>query len=252
MKKSDLQEFIGKWYLGGMLSASEKSFFPTPITVTNNKAKVTLRSADKSVLVDVDSNLEMEDGEFIIGDTKEFLTILSAFGDTLNVKAKKLHQDYFNMLELSDSDIHAKFALADPLQIENRPQLKSIPDTDVEIKINKAFVDKFIKARKAIPSATVFAVLPDSFGKKVEFIVNHSQNQNVNSITVPVTGDVIITNEFEPMYFDCNYVSAILQENTGYRFATLAVSTQQMMVITFVGEDYEAKYYLKALVYEGA
>lgn len=251
MKKSDLQEFIGKWHLNGILASADKSFFPIPVTVEDNKAKVIIRSADKSVLVDVDSNLEMQSGEFIIGDTKEFLTIISAFGDNIEITPKKMHQNYFNMLELSDNDIHAKFALADPLQIESRPQLNFVPEIDAEIPITKAFTDKFIKARKAIPSAAIFAVIPDTLTKKVDFVINFSENQNINSITVPVP-NIEVSNEFEPLIFDCNYVAAILQENTEYRTATISVSSQQMMIIKFSGEDYDANYYLKALVYEGS
>ena len=73
MRKENLQEFIQKYYLGGTLTKeSGQDWLPVPITVENNIAKVSIRSGDKSVLAVVDYNLELPDGELVIGNTKQF------------------------------------------------------------------------------------------------------------------------------------------------------------------------------------
>jgi hypothetical protein len=246
MKKQDLQEFIQKYYLGGTLTKeSGQDWLPVPISVENNIAKVSIRSGDKSVLAVVDCNLELPDGEFVIGNTKQFLSILGAFGSTVDVKLKKVGQDYVNVLTFSDNQIDATVALADPAQVEERFQLKASPTVDVEFPLKKDFIQSFVKARKALSDAAMFAVIPNNFDNSVDFVVNYNPKSNVNNIKVK-SENCIVNEEFEPLYFSCSNVVAILAENPDYREAKMTFSSQGLMTIEFQGEDFEAKYYLKS------
>ena len=247
MKKEDLQEFIQKYYLGGTLTKESRDgdWLPVPITVENNVAKISIRSGDKSVLAVVDYNLELPDGEFVIGNTKQFLSILGAFGQDIEVKLKKVGRDYVNVLTFSDNQIDATVALADPAQVEERFQLKASPNVDVEFLLKKDFVQNFVKARRSLSDAVMFAVIPNNFDNSVDFVINYNPKSNVNNIKVK-SGNCIVNEEFDPMYFSCSNVVAILAENTEYREAKMTVSSQGLMTIEFKGEDYEAKYYLKS------
>ena len=246
MKKADLQEFIQKYYLGGTLTKeSGQDWLPVPIAVENNIAKVSIRSGDKSVLAVVDYNLELPDGEFVIGNTKQFLSILGAFGQDVEVKLKKVGQSYVNVLTVSDNQIDATVALADPAQVDERFQLKASPTVDVEFPLKKDFVQSFVKARKALSDATMFAVIPNNFDNSVDFVVNYNPKSNVNNIKVK-SENCTVTEEFEPLYFSCSNVVAILSENPEYREAKMTFSSQGLMTIEFQGEDFEAKYYLKS------
>jgi hypothetical protein len=246
MKKENLVEFIQKYYLGGTLTKdSSNDWNPVPINVENGTAKVTVRSTDKSVLAVIDQDLELPDGEFVVGNTKQFLSMLSAFGTDINLEFQKVKQDYVNVLKLSDSDISATFALADPQQIEERASLKGLPEMHINFTLKKDFVQNFSKAKKALSDAPMFAVIPNNFDNTAEFIVNYEPGKNVNSIKVLVT-DVEIIEEFSPLYFSCNNFVAILTENTDYREASISISLQGVMAVKFTGEDYTANYYLKS------
>ena len=246
MKKENLQQFIQKYYLGGTLTKeSGQDWLPVPITVENNIAKVSIRSGDKSVLAVVDYNLELPDGEFVIGNTKQFLSMLGAFGQDIEVQLKKSGQQYVNVLALSDNVIDASVALADPDQVEERFQLKASPDIDVEFSLKREFIQSFVKSRKALASSNMFAVIPFSLDKTVDFVINYNPKSNVDNIKVRAE-NCTIHNDMEPLYFSCSNVVAIFAENPEYREAKMTFSTQGLMTIEFKGEDYEAKYYLKA------
>jgi hypothetical protein len=246
MRKENLQEFIQKYYLGGTLTKeSGQDWLPVPITVENNIAKVSIRSGDKSVLAVVDYNLELPDGELVIGNTKQFLSILGAFGQDIEVQLRKVGQNYVNVLTIIDPQINATVALADPSQVDERFELKATPTVDAEFTLKKEFVSSFVKARKALSDATMFAVLPNVYDKTVEFIVNYNPKSNVNNIRVQ-TDNCTVNTDFDPLYFSCSNVVAILAENPQYLEAKMTFSTQGLMTIEFKGEDYEAKYYLKS------
>lgn len=248
MKKTDFQEFINKYYLGGILN-SDNTYLPVPINIENKIAKVILRSTDKTTLVSIDMNLDIPDGEIIIGDTAELLSILNAFGSDIEVKPKQIQQKYFNQLHIADNDISAKVALADPIGVTERAQLKGTPESDCTIKLNKDFVEKFLKAKRALNKSTIFAVIPNTFANKLDFVINYSQDQNVNSITVPFE-NVEIKTDFEPLFFNLSTFAAILSENTEYREAVIEFSNVGMVVFKFKGEDYDCLYAMKSLIYE--
>lgn len=249
MRKSDLNDFINKYYLGGILN-SDGSYFPIPIQIQDKVAKVILKSTDGSTLVSVDMNMDIPDSEIIISDTPELLAVLNAFEDEIEVQPKKVQQKYYNQLQITDSVINAKFALADPVGVIDRPQLKGTPESDCIIQLNKEFVDKFLKAKRALNKSTVFAIIPDKYTNQLDFVINYSQDHNVNSITVPFTTNVEFKNDFEPLFFNVNTFAAILNENTEYRNATIEISSIGMMVLKFKGEDYDCIYALKSLIYE--
>lgn len=247
MKKQDLVDLIQKYYLGGTLTKESRDgdWLSVPISIDTNNAAVSIRSGDKSVLTVIDYNLDLPDGEFVIGNTKQFLSVLNAFGPDVDIKLKMVGQNYVNVLTISDGQMDATIALADPSQVEERYQLKANPTVDVELPLKKDFVTNFIKARKALPDATMFAVFPNELDNSVDFTVNYNPKSNVNNIKVKAE-NAKITTEFDPLYFSCSNVVAILSENSEYREAKMTFSSQGLMTIEFFGEDYTAKYYLKS------
>ncbi len=248
MRKSDFQEFINKYYLGG-ISNLDGTFFPVPIQIQDKVANVILKLSDGSTLISVDMNMDIPDGEIIISDTPELSAVLNAFGPDIEVQPKKVQQYYFNQLHITDNEISAKFALADPVGVTERAKIKGIPQSDCSFKLTKDFTDKFLKAKRALTKSTIFAVIPDTFKNKLDFIINYSQDQNVNSITVPCE-NVEIKTDFEPLFFNVNVFAAILSANTEYREATVDFSGNGFAVLKFKGEDYDSLYMMVSLKYE--
>lgn len=247
MKKENLQDFIQKFYLNGVLTKDLSSdWVPVPIQITNTIALVSIKSGDKSTLSVIDYNLDLPDGEFVIGNVKQFLSILSAMDQDITVELKQEGSvSYTNVLKLKDKDLDATIALADPLQIEERHSLKSEPQFEVSFKLTKTFIDKFVKAKKAIPDASIFAVIPSELTNEVDLIVNYDIQNNVNNIKITVQ-DVEVATEFDPLYFNCNNFAAILNENSDFREANLSFSEAGLLKIHVKGEEYEANYYMQS------
>lgn len=246
MKKQNLVDFISRFYLQGNLTKdSSGDWYPVVINVESGIAKVSVRTSDLAVLCQVDQNVEMPDGEFVVGNIKQLISMLGAFGTDVNLELKKVRQDYFNVMMLKDPSLEATIALADPVTVEDRPSLKSTPPTELTFDLKKTFIEKFVKAKKALNDAQYFAVFPDSMNSSVDFIVNYNQDQNTNNIKVNQT-EVKLTDEFDPIFFNCNNFTAILQENSDFLTATISVSSKGLMIVSFKGEDWEGNYYLKS------
>lgn len=246
MKKENIIDFINRFYLQGVLTKdSSGDWYPVEIVVQDNVAKVSVKTSDTSVLCVVDQNLELPDGTFVLGNVKQFLSMVQAFGTELNLELKMDRQSYNNIMRLKDDNLEATVALADPQVIENRPNLNKTPDPDLTFTLKKDFIERFIKAKKALNDSKYFAVFPDNMTNTVDFIVNYSQDQNTNNIKV-TNKEVEIINEFEPLFFDANNFTAILQENSDFRTGQVSVSSKGLMAMNFKGEDWESNYYLKA------
>lgn len=246
MKKENLVEFINRFYLQGNLTKdSSGDWFPVKFKTNGKVTQVLIKTSDKSVLIDVDANLDLPDGEFIIGNVKQLLSVLGAFGNEIELSLKQDRQSFNNIMFLKDPNLEATIALADPSTIEDETGLKSTPDCELDFELKKEFIERFIRAKKAMNDALYFAIFPDDMNGSVDFIINYSQDTNTNNIKV-TNKEINLSQEFEPLLFNCNNFTAILQENSDFRSAKISVSGKGLMIANFKGEDWESNYYLKA------
>lgn len=245
MKKENLTDLINRFYLSGQLTKESGDWYPVEINIVDGIAKVSIQTTDNTTLISTDQNVDgLADGSFTVGNIKQLLSMLSVFEPEVDIQFLKKGQKYNNIMVINDKKMEAKIALADPQIVTSTRKLNQLPEFELTFALNREFIEKIGKAKKAISDAKFIAVIPDSLTKSVDFILNYSL-ENTNNIRITQT-DVELDNEFDPLFFDASILATIMNINTGFRAASISIASAGLMVIQFNGEDWESKYYLKA------
>jgi hypothetical protein len=134
--------------------------------------------------------------------------------------------------------------LADLSVIRQVPELKQLPDWNVMVTLNKEFVNRYIKAKNALPEAENFGIACTN--GKVEFIMNYS-SINTNRIKFEADCEGETCKDMSVICFSSNLFKEILQANRDADTATLEVSGAGLARVTFKSQTYESLYYLVQL-----
>lgn len=245
MQKTDLVNLIKKYYLDGTTFQENSSGFnPVLYSIQGKSCQIKIKSGDKSLMVMLDHNLELEDCDLVIPESKNLLTYLSAFDNEIELTPEKSGLDYTS-LKISDKSLNGKLALGSVDVVERDTNVNLPTDYDVVIELTRDEIDRFLKAKKGIGDAKIVAFIPNE--DTVNVVINYSvQNHNVDTITTQFS-KVTVNNEFEVMAFKVDVLNAILQNNSDFREGKIELLGQGLMVVEFRGEDYEVKYLLKPI-----
>tara|TARA_B100000287_G_scaffold78706_1_gene70834 strand:- start:564 stop:1043 length:480 start_codon:yes stop_codon:yes gene_type:complete len=143
-------------------------------------------------------------------------------------------------LKVSDSSSDVNYMLSDLSVINTPPNLKSVPDFEVKIKVDKSFMNKFV-GKGALADTDNFTVLTNDDGVRV--VIGYAEI-NTNRVTLPVETESyeVIDN----VSFNANLFKDVLVANKECESATLEVSSQGLARINFKVDEYDATYYLVA------
>jgi hypothetical protein len=196
-------------------------------------------SDDKSVLGSVTmKEFDSSNAEFGVYDTSKLTKMLSVLGNDVEFSINDIDGKPVS-LKFKDGSTSVNYMLADLSVIPNVPDLKQLPDFDVEIKLDSNFINKFIKAKGALADENNFTfVCKDG---KSQIILGYS-NINTNRIVIDV--DANCGGEIEPISFSATYLKEILVANREATDATLKISSQGLSHIHFEIDNYESNYYL--------
>jgi len=232
MDKALVERFISKYNLAGaaeavILQASDKGL------------KTKFISDDKNVLGIVQaSKIELEEGEYGIYDTAQLRSLLGVLEDAIKIKVTKKDGKPTGFL-LSDTGTKVTYVLADKANIPAVPDLKSLPEADVVIKVDSHFLNTFVKAKGALTEVETFTVLSD--GKKTDIVIGYSE-LNTNRVSFHV--DTESAEPIDPISFDARYLREILIANKEMKSGTLKIASKGIAIVTFDVEDFEVSYYL--------
>jgi len=194
---------------------------------------------DKTVLGEITlDNFNFETAELGIYTTSNLNKMLSVLGDDVELEVQKI-EDKSISLGLESDGTKASYQLADLSVIPNVPDLKQLPEFDVEIELDGKFIDKFIKAKNALSDVDTFTVLTEKGNLNV--VIGYS-NVNSNRITFKAVEGYI--KEVKPISFSAKYLKEILTANKEATSAKLLVSTKGLAHIQFIIDDFVCKYYL--------
>ncbi len=144
-------------------------------------------------------------------------------------------------LKISDSKSDVNYMLSDLSVISSPPNLKSIPEFEVKIKVDKSFMTKFVAGKGALTDTDNFTVITDDDGVKV--VIGYAEI-NTNRVTLPVETESY--DKIENVSFNANLFRDVLVANKECESATLEVSSQGLARINFKIDEYDATYYLVA------
>tara|TARA_R100001440_G_scaffold67250_2_gene88488 strand:+ start:312 stop:1019 length:708 start_codon:yes stop_codon:yes gene_type:complete len=233
MEKSKLQSFINRYYLAGNCEA---------VTVKANGQSVDceLIDVDQTVVGKVKWKTDpFMSGELGINHTGALTKMLSAVGEKLDIEVQDAQGKNYAM-KIKEGSTTMTFMLADTSVIPAVPTINAEPEYEVVIDINDDFVNKFIKAKNALPDAKNFAVQVQN--GKIKFIINYT-TINSDNVTFELDGTA---NDLDPICFSADKLKEVLTANKGDK-GTMHVSSNGLARIDFTGTDFDSNYWLVQL-----
>ena len=132
-----------------------------------------------------------------------------------------------------------QFQLADLAVIPTVPDLKSLPDFDINIGFDGRFIDKFIKSKNALSDVDTFTVFTE--GGDLKMAIGYS---SISTNRVTFTATKSFDGDVKPISFSAKYLKEILTANKEATSAKLKVSTDGLANVQFQIDDFICKYYL--------
>jgi len=236
MKKSDLLNFINRYYLAGATTSVKW-------TAENGSVETKFISDDQNVIGSVVTSLDLGNTELGVYATPTLTKMLTALGDDITVKINTIDSKSVS-IDINDTDVDMKFMLADLSVIRQVPDLKQIPDWNVTINIDKDFIAKFIKSKNALPDSENFAL--SCKNGQVDITMNYSSiNTNRIKFSMPCNSDSCT--DMGTTCFSSNLFKEILQSNKDAVTGTLEVSSAGLSRVVFTGPSFTSIYYLVQL-----
>jgi len=233
MEKSKLQSFINRYYLAGNCEA---------VTVKANEESVNceLIDIDQTVVGKVKWKTDpFMSGELGINHTGALTKMLSAVGEKIDIEVNDAQGKNYAM-KIKEGSTTMTFMLADTSVIPAVPAINAEPEYEVTIDIDELFINKFIKAKNALPDANNFAVQVQN--GKIKFIINYT-TINSDNVTFEIDGTA---NELDPICFSADKLKEVLTANKGDK-GTMHISSNGLARIDFTGTDFESNYWLVQL-----
>lgn len=236
MNKQKLLRFIDKFYLNGKISQ-------VILNSKDNILSTTFLSGDKLLLGEVSmTDWKFEDAVMGIYNTERLYKLLQVLDSEIEMKQSGI-DDKAIYLEFTDKTSKAQFMLADPSILRKPPTTKKLPEFTLQLKLDKAFINKFIAGRGALPDTDTFTVKTEDGGVKI--IIGYSA---ISSNRLGIKTEVVNYEEFDNVVsFDIDFMKEILNANKECENATLEISEQGLARIKFDVDEYSATYYLVAV-----
>jgi len=235
MEKKTFERFIAKYNLGGSCES-------VVYNVTND-SRITTRaiSDDKNVLCEVTGpSMGIPAGDYAVYDTGQLRSLLGVLDEQLTVNVKSSGERSVGMT-LSDSSTEVTFVLADTSVIPSVPDLKKLPPFEMNIVLDEAFINTFVKAKGALSEVDTFTVMSDGHSETVNIVLGFSSlNTNRIKLTARTTEAVAL----EPISFSAKYLREVLVANKGAGTGTLEVSSRGLSRVKFEVDDVVSTYYL--------
>jgi hypothetical protein len=238
MQKSELTRFINKYSLGNEIKSAKWES-----SGTNLSTRVI--TGDKSVVGSViwGKSKGIEPSELGVYNTPQLQALLSVVGDDIDFKLSRMGDKYVSvdLLDKKHGTV-SKYMLSDLSVIPTPPPLKNLPDEwDLNIKLDKYFINTFIAGAGALSETDTFTVIAQD--GEVNIVIGFS-NVGTNRVTIPV--EVKIFKEITPVSFNANIFSNILQANRECVSVDMKVSDKGLIKLNFDVDDFESEYYVVA------
>ena len=234
MEKSKFVGFINRYFLAGNTDSAK-------LVVKDKKLSTNFISADQNVIGEVVlNNFEASDAELGVYATSQLVKMLSAVDEKMDVSFGEVDKKIYSV-NFKDASTNVTYMLADLSVIRQVPNLKTLPDFDVSIELNKDFSSNFKKAANALPESDNFGV--ECNGEDTKIIINHS---SVNTNRIVFATETLKAADMPVVCFSAKLFKEILNSNADAT-GLLEVSSKGLARVTFTNADYSSTYYLVKL-----
>jgi hypothetical protein len=235
VNKLVLQSVINKYYLGENESVKWK--------INNKTLTIDFMSVNKEVIGKiVHNNIDIEDSELAIFDTKKLLNLLGITQGDLMFTLEKGKSVYTKM-HFADNSFNLTYALADPLLIGKVASVTE-PEWDACLPLEKEHVDNLVKAKNALTGIGSMTISVDKDFNDDDmclFTFGDEQGHN-NKITYQLYGK--IKQEKIEIPFNSDMFRNILKENKDLEEGYIWLSYQGLMKLEFKSENIASTYYM--------
>lgn len=235
INKLYLQSAINKYYLGENESVKWN--------IQNKTLTINFTSINKEVIGKiVCSNVDMEDIELSIFDTKKLLSLLNITQGELLLNVEK-HKNIPTKLHIQDSKFDLTYALADPLLI---PKVGTVnePEWHAEFPLDSEDLLNLVKAKTALGDIDNMMVSTeiDLNGDKMCTFTFGDEHGHNNKVTYHLYGEINIENIKLP--FNSNQFKNILNTNKDLKTGKLYLNEQGLMKLEFNNGEITSEYYM--------
>jgi hypothetical protein len=120
--------------------------------------------------------------------------------------------------------------------------LGSVKVDKTKIKLDRSFIDTFIKGKGALSGVDTFTVVKTDEGCQV--VIGYSST-NTNRVNIPTESESCDIDT--PVTFNANLFKEVLVANRECSSAILEVSTEGLARVNFKIDDYDSTYYIVAM-----
>ena len=234
MEKSKFIGFINRYFLAGNTDSAK-------LVVADKALSTNFISADQNVIGTVVlKNFDTQDAELGVYATSQLVKMLSAVDEKMDINFGEVDKKIYSM-NFKDQSTNVTYMLADLSVIRQVPNLKSLPDFDVKIELNKDFANNFKKAANALPESDNFGIQCD--GEETKIIINHS-SVNTNRIIFKTVAKEQV--QMDTVCFSAKLFKEILNANADAT-GLLEVSSKGLARVTFDNAEYSSTYFLVKL-----
>ena len=235
MQKSKLDKFIQKYNLGGNVNSVKwKS--------SGDSISTSFVTPDKSLLgsVKVDK-FPFDEAEIGVYQTDQLKSLINVLGDDVSLDLTRFG-DKAVSLKVKHGTTSVDYVLSDLSVISDPPQMKRLPEFGTKIKLDKKFIDTFVKGKGALSGVDTFSIVKSGDG--CEVVIGYSST-NRNRVNIPVESDSCDVDT--PITFNANLFKEVLVANRECSSAGLDVSTEGLSKVNFKIDDYDSTYYIVAM-----
>ena len=237
MEKQSLVSIIDKYYLSGIGEKVKWSVKDKIVTIKTF-------SPTKDMVGIVTAPLDLPDSEFVIFDTSKFIKLISICGQFLTMDIQS-NGKIATKIHIADKEYNLEYALANLMLA---PQINFTIeefDSDYSFNIEKEFVDKWIKAKKALGSEICTMKMKfNAVGiPEVNFTLGEVDGHS-NKVTfeTPLL-DSKTVNESSAIKFNADYLKEIFDAN--YKSTGVAYVNQEGAIkLDFESEDGQKSSYI--------
>ena len=151
MEKKKLISFIDKYHLAGNANSVK-------LEIKDKTMHCKFITDDQNVIGSVTmKGFDVDDCILGVYATSQLTKLLTALDNEIDLKINKSNSSAFS-INVSDKTTKVTFMLADLSVIRQVPDLKNTPDWNATIDLDATFINKFIKAKNALPESENFGI----------------------------------------------------------------------------------------------
>ena len=132
--------------------------------------------------------------------------------------------------------------LSDTTTINEPPDMKQIPEFQLNINLTSQFIKKFLAGDQALSESETFTVMSD--GVDTNVVINYA-SVNTNRVNIPVTTSRVAG--INNVSFKSKFFSEILRANRECTSASFEVAEDGLSRLKFKVDDYDVTYYVVAV-----